>query len=164
MKQLKIVLTLIALCASVQAQQVPTKSERLYDPATLAGTLELIATARRSIWLIAPKLGNLEIARALAVRAKAGILVRLVLTNARGIDQNALALSRRTNIDARWSPQQLGASALVIDDLHLVLSSVLSGVAQQSKVPSMEIRNRPEVAGSMRQRITLIFEHSRRIQ
>jgi hypothetical protein len=48
--------------------------------------------------------------------------------------------------------------------LHLVLSSVLSGVAQPNNVPSMEIRNRPEVAGSMRQRITLIFEHSRRIR
>jgi hypothetical protein len=163
MNRLKLVLILLVLCSSVQAQQVP-KSERLYDPATLTGTLQLIANARRSIWLIAPKLGNLEIVRALAARAKAGIPVRLVLTNARGIDQNALALSRRTNIDARWSPQQLGASALVIDDLHLVLSSLLSGVAQPNNLPSMEIRNRPEVAGSMRQRISLIFEHSRRIQ
>jgi hypothetical protein len=163
MRQLKLVLVLLVVCSSVQAQQTP-KSERLYDPATLAGTLQLIANARRSIWLIAPKLGNLEIVRALASKAKAGIPVRLLLTNARGIDPNALALSRRANIDARWSPQQLGASALVIDDLHLVLSSVLSGVAQPNNVPSMEIRNRPEVAGSMRQRITLIFEHSRRIR
>jgi hypothetical protein len=163
MKPLKIVLVLLVLCSSVQAQQTP-KSERLYDPATLAGTLQLITGARRSIWLIAPKLGQLEIVRALAARAKAGIPVRLVLTNARGIDQNALALSSRANVEARWSPQQLGASALVIDDLHLVLSSLLSGVAQPNNLPSMEIRNRPEVAGSMRQRIGLIFEHSRRIR
>jgi phosphatidylserine/phosphatidylglycerophosphate/cardiolipin synthase-like enzyme len=163
MKPLKLVLVLLVVCSTVQAQQTP-KSERLYDPATLAGTLRLIANARRSIWLIAPKLGNLEIVRALATRANAGIPVRLVLTNARGIDQNALALSKRTNIDARWLPQQLSASALVIDDLHLVLGSLLSGVAQPNNLPSMEIRNRPEVAGSMRQRISLIFEHSRRIQ
>jgi hypothetical protein len=52
----------------------------------------------------------------------------------------------------------------VIDDLHLVLSSLLSGIAQPNNLASMEIRNRPEVAGSMRQRISLIFEHSRRIQ
>jgi hypothetical protein len=142
MKPLKIVLILLVLLSPVQAQQTP-KSERLYDPATLAGTLQLIANARRSIWLIAPKLGNLDIVRALASKAKAGIPVRLVLTNARGIDQNTLALSRRINIDARWSPQQLGASALVIDDLHLVLSSLLSGVAQPNNLPPMEIRNRP---------------------
>ena len=163
MRPLKIVLVLLVLCSSVQAQQTP-KSERLYDPATLAGTLQLIANARRSIWLIAPALAKPEVVRALASKAKAGIPVRLLLTNAQGIDQNALALSKRSNIDLRWSPQQLGASALVVDDLHLVLGSVLSGATQASNPASMEMRNRPEVAGSMRQRIGLIFEHARRIR
>ena len=140
MRPLKIMLVLLVLGSSVQAQQTP-KSERLYDPATLAGTLQLIANARRSIWLIAPALGKPEVVRALASRAKAGIPVRLLLTNARGIDQNALALSKRSNIDLRWSPQQLGASALVVDDLHLVLGSVLSGATQAGNPALMEMRN-----------------------
>ena len=156
----KTLVLVAALTLPVQAQQA-SDPNRLYIPVTLEGTRQLIAGARRSVWMMAPTLGRLEIVQALALKAQSGVAVRLLLTNVRGVDPNALALSKRPNIDARWSPQQLGATAIVIDDLHLVLMVV----GNPKNTPnSMEVLNRPEIAGSMRQRIEWIFQQSRRLR
>ncbi len=144
-----------------QTQQPPTA---LYAPVTLKRTLEVIAGARREMWLIAPTLRDVNIARALRSRAQAGVTLRLLIANRAGYTAYELELARVANVDARWLKERFGAAMLVVDDRAAIVSPLLSGVTSASSATQSIEVSRPEAVAPIAATLKQLFQTAKRLR
>ena len=144
-----------------QTQQPPTAP---FAPATLKRTLEVIASARREMWLIAPTLRDVSIARALRSRTQAGVTLRLLIANRAGYTAYELELARAANVDARWLKERFGAAMLVVDDRAAIVSPLLSGVTSASNATQSIEVSRPEAVAPIAATLKQLFQTARKLR
>ena len=154
-------LALVFGSSLAQTQQPPTA---LYAPVTLKRTLEVIASARREMWLIAPTLRDVNIARALRSRTQAGVTLRLLIANRAGYTAYELELARAANVDARWLKERFGAAMLVVDDRAAIVSPLLSGVTSASSATQSIEVSRPEAVAPIAATLKQLFQTAKRLR
>ena len=158
MKWLALV-TLICCALTAAAQSVPTPAPP-YTKATLTQTLEIIRSARREIYLLAPSLRNADVVRAVRSRLEVGVKLRLLITNQPGYTGFETGLRGFRNVDARWLPERIGGAMLLVDDRALVIGSVVSGLS--SSGASITV-TRAELVPAMAAPLKELFARARRV-
>ncbi len=157
-----LVATLALVFGSSLAQSQPPTA--LFAPVTLKRTLEVIASARREMWLIAPTLRDVNIARALRSRTQAGVTLRLLIANRAGYTAYELELARVANVDARWLKERFGAAMLVVDDRAAIVSPLLSGVTSASSATQSIEVSRPEAVAPIAATLKQLFQTARKLR
>jgi hypothetical protein len=163
MKRRRLLATVIALVFGVSlAQTQPPASP--FAPVTLKRSLEVIGSAQREMWLIAPTLRDASIYRALRSRIGSGVRLRLLIANRAGYTAYELELAKSTNVDARWLKERFGAAMLVVDDRAAIVSPLLSGVTSNtSTTPSIEV-SRPEAVAPLAATLKQLFRTAKRLR
>ena len=162
MKHRRLLLALVALVfgSSVAQQSVPSPTP-VYTAVTLKRTLEIIRSAKREVWLLAPTLRNPEVYQALRSRIQSGVILRLLIANRAGYTGLEVNLARAANVDARWLKERFASAMLVVDDRAAIISPILSGVASPGQ--SIEI-SRPEVVAPMTATLKQLFQAAKRVR
>jgi hypothetical protein len=162
MKRRRWLMALIALAfgTSLAGQPVPAPIP-VYTAVTLKRTLEIIAGARREVWLLAPTLRNPDIYQALRSRIQSGVILRLLIANRVGYTGLEINLARATNVDARWLKERFTSAMLVVDDRAAIISPILSGVPSPGQ--SIEISG-PEVVAPMTATLKQLFSAAKRVR
>jgi phosphatidylserine/phosphatidylglycerophosphate/cardiolipin synthase-like enzyme len=163
MKRRRLLALVFALWFGPSHAQVQAPNP-LLAPVTLQRTLEVIGTARREMWLIAPTLRDVHVARALRARAQAGVTLRLLITNRAGYTAYELELARVANVDARWLKERFGATMLVVDDRAAIVSLLLSGVTSASSTTQSIEVSRPEMVAPLAATLKQLFQTARRLR
>ena len=148
------------LLASVLAQSAPTP-EMPYRKATLAQTLEIIRSAKREIYVFAPSLRNVEVARALHSRTESGVVLRLLIANKAGHTGFETNLRTSRNVEARWLPERIGGAMLMVDDAALVMGSVVSGLSGSGESIAV---TRPELMPALGATLKQLFARAKRLK
>jgi hypothetical protein len=162
MKCRRLLTALIALVfgSSLAGQPVPAPTP-VYTPVTLKRTLEIIAGARREVWLLAPTLRNPEVYKALRSRVQSGVILRLLIANRAGFTGLEVNLARTANVDARWLKEKFASAMLVVDDRAAIISPIISGVSSPGQ--SIEV-SRPEVVAPMTAMLKQLFSSAKRVR
>lgn len=155
-----LMLVVLLCCAvTVTAQSVPAPAAP-YTKATLTQTLEIIRSARREIYLLAPSLRNADVVRAVRSRLEAGVRLRLLIANKPGYTGFETGLRGLQNVDARWLPERIGGAMLLVDDRALVIGSVVSGLSSSGESIAV---TRPELVPAMAAPLKQLFARARRL-
>ena len=161
MKRLFLLFALLAvLLSQVTAQQTKSPT-RAYNPATLQDALEMIQSAKREIWLLAPTLKNVTVYRALNSRIKSGVILRLLIASKQGYTGYEVYLARAPNVDARWLPERWGTAMLVVDDRAMVTSPLLTGISTAGT--SIKV-TQPELVAVLAAPLKQVFAQSRKLK
>jgi phosphatidylserine/phosphatidylglycerophosphate/cardiolipin synthase-like enzyme len=162
MKRRRLLTALIALAfgSSLAGQPVPAPTP-VYAAVTLKRTLEIIAGAKREVWLLAPTLRNPEVYKALRSRVQSGVILRLLIANRAGYMGLEVNLARTANVDARWLKEKFASAMLVVDDRAAIISPILSGIPSPGQ--SIEI-SRPEVVAPMTPTLKQLFSAAKRVR
>jgi hypothetical protein len=161
-KRRRLLMALIALAfgSSLAGQPVPAPAP-VYTSVTLKRTLEVISSARREVWLLAPTLRNPEVYKALRSRIQSGVILRLLIANRAGYTGLEVNLARAANVDARWLKEKFASAMLVVDDRAAIISPILSGVPSPGQ--SIEV-SRPEVIAPMAATLEQLFSAAKRVR
>jgi hypothetical protein len=166
-RNLMAVMVAFALVCLVEAQrsEITPDPIPIYAAASLRHTLEVIAQAKREIYLIVPTLRNRAVYQAIRSRLASGVILRLLIANKHGYSGLEKELAHTRNVDARWLPEGFGSSILVIDDSAMIVSPIISGVSNgaSSNVQSVEI-TRPELVAASSAGLKQVFAQARRIK
>jgi hypothetical protein len=162
MKHRRLLTALIALAfgSSLAGQPVPAPTP-VYTPVTLKRTLEIIAGAKREVWLLAPTLRNPEVYQALHSRIQSGVILRLLIANRAGYTGLEINLARAASVDARWLKEKFGSAMLVVDDRAAIISPIISGVPSPGQ--SIEV-SRLEVVAPMAATLKQLFSAAKRVR
>jgi hypothetical protein len=164
---LMVVLMAFALVCLVEAQrsEITPDPAPVYAAASLQHTLEVIAQAKREIYLIVPTLRNRAVYQAIRSRVANGVILRLLIANKQGYSGLEKELAHARNVDARWLPESFGSSILVVDDSSMIVSPIISGVSSgaSSTAQSVEI-TRPELVAASSAGLKQVFAQARRIK
>jgi hypothetical protein len=157
------VLVAFSLVCLVKAQrsEITPDPTPVFAAASLQHTLEVIAQAKREMYLIVPTLRNRAVYQAIRSRITSGVILRLLIANKQGYSGLEKELARARNVDARWLPESFGSSILVVDDSAMIVSPIISGVS--SPAQSVEI-TRPELVAASSAGLKQIFVQARRIK
>ena len=154
------VFTLVCLVEAQRSEVTPDPAP-IYAAATLQHTLEVIAQAKREIYVIVPTLRNRAVYQAIRSRLTTGVILRLLIANKKGYTGLEREIAHARNIDARWLPESFGSSVLIVDDNAMIVSPIISGVS--SNTQSLEI-TRPELVAASSAGLKQIFAQARRIK
>jgi hypothetical protein len=161
------VLVAFALVCLVEAQrsEITPNPSPVYSAVSLQHTLEVIAQAKREIYLIVPTLRNRAVYQAIRSRIANGVILRLLIANKQGYSGLEKELAHARNVDARWLPESFGSSILVVDDSSMIVSPIISGVSSgvSNIGQSVEI-TRPELVAASSAGLKQIFAQARRIK
>ena len=161
------VLSVFTLVCLVQAQGVGVTANPspVYTTVSLQRTLEVIAQAKREIYLIVPTLRNRMVYQTIRSRLANGVVLRLLIANKQGYSGLEKELAHTRNVDARWLPESFGSSILVVDDNAMIISPIISGISSgvSSNAQSVEI-TRPELVAASSAGLKQIFAQARRIK
>jgi hypothetical protein len=161
------VMVAFALVCLVEAQRSePTPNPApVYAAASLRHTLEVIAQAKREIYLIVPTMQNRAVYQAIRSRVANGVILRLLIANKHGYSGLEKELAHARSVDARWLPESFGSSILVVDDSAMIVSPIISGVSSgvSNIGQSVEI-TRPELVAASSAGLKQIFAQARRIK
>ena len=162
-----VIMVAFALVCLVEAQRnEPTPDPApTYTAVSLKRTLEVIAQAKREIYLIVPTMRNRAVYQAIRSRTAGGVILRLLIANKQGYSGLEKELVHARNVDARWLPESFGSSILVIDDSAMIVSPIISGVSSgaSSTAQSVEI-TRPELVAASSAGLKQVFAQARRIK
>jgi hypothetical protein len=162
-----VLLMAFALVCLVEAQrsEITPDPAPVYAAVSLQHTLEVIAQAKREIYLIVPTLRNRAVYQAVRSRLAGGVILRLLIANKHGYSGLEKELAHARNVDARWLPEGFGSSILVVDDRAMIVSPIISGVSSgaSSTAQSVEI-TRPELVAASSAGLKQIFAQARRIK
>ena len=137
----------------------------IYATASLQHTLEVIAQAKREIYLIVPTLRNRAVYQALRSRIAGGVILRLLIANKQGYSGLEKELARARNVDARWLPESFGSSILVVDDSAMIVSPIISDVSSGASSPAQSVEiTRPELVAASSAGLKQVFAQARRIK
>lgn len=161
MKRVLAFVVLVAALGSGSIHCLASAAGSPYSRATLGQTLELIAGAKREVWLLAPTLRRLEVYRALRARAEAGVTLRLLVASQAGYTGYERHLARVHNVDARWLPDRLDGAVLVVDDRAMVLGPVLSGLPAPG---DSVLVSRPELVPATAYTVKQLFARGRPVR
>ncbi len=151
----------LVLGGGVIAQRAISASEAPYAKVTLAVALEIIQSARREVYVLAPSLRNADVARALIARAESSVKVRLLIANKAGYTGFERDLARAANVDARWLPERVGGAMIVVDDAAMVMGSVVSGLSSSGESIAV---TRAELVPAMSATIKQLFARAGRVK
>jgi hypothetical protein len=161
------VMVAFALVCLVEAQrsEITPNPSPFYSAVSLQHTLEVIALAKREIYLIVPTMRNRAVYQAIRSRVANGVILRLLIANKQGYSGLEKELAHARSVDARWLPESFGSSILVVDDSVMIVSPIISGVSSgaSSNVQSVEITRRELVAASSAG-LKQVFAQARRIK
>ena len=162
MKRKRLITALIALVfgSGLAGQPVPAPTP-VYTGVTLKRTIEIIAGAKREVWLLVPTLRNPKVYQALRSRIQSGVILRLLIANRAGYTGLEVNLARAAHVDARWLKEKFASAMLVVDDRAVIISPILSGVAGPGQ--SIEI-SRPEVIAPMVATLKQLFQAAKRVR
>jgi hypothetical protein len=156
--------TLVCLVEAQRSEITPDPAP-IYAAVSLQHTLEVIAQAKREIYLIVPTLRNRAVHQSIRSRLANGVILRLLIANKQGYSGLEKELAHARNVDARWLPESFGSSILVVDDSVMIVSPIISGVSSgvSSTVQSVEI-TRPELVAASSAGLKQVFAQARRIK
>jgi hypothetical protein len=161
------VMVAFALVCLVEAQrsEITPDPAPVYAAVSLQHTLEVIAQAKREIYLIVPTLRNRTVYQAIRSRVMSGVVLRLLIANKQGYSGLEKELAHARNVDARWLPESFGSSILVVDDNAMIVSPIISGISSgvSNNGQSVEI-TRPELVAASSAGLKQVFAQARRIK